>query len=144
MGARFYDSYIARWLSADTIVPDFTKPQSLNRYSYIYNRPLNLTDPSGHCPPEDQSCKPHMEDESAVGVVATAYTAPNHRSTWQHGRRDRRGFAAGATNDAAHPLGVWRSPGWASESDGEPQLLPSLSGLKRTTWDAVARFMLKL
>jgi hypothetical protein len=29
-------------------VPDPTNPQSLNRYSYVNNRPLNRVDPSGH------------------------------------------------------------------------------------------------
>ena len=36
-------------LSADTIVPDPTNPQSLNRYSYVRNNPVNFNDPSGHC-----------------------------------------------------------------------------------------------
>jgi RHS repeat-associated protein len=49
MGARWYDPMLGRWLSPDTIVPDPTNPQSLNRYSYVNNRPLNFTDPSGHC-----------------------------------------------------------------------------------------------
>lgn len=26
-------------------------PQSLNKYQYTYNNPINLTDPDGHCPP---------------------------------------------------------------------------------------------
>ncbi len=30
-------------------MPDPKNPQSLNRYSYVNNRPLSLTDPSGHC-----------------------------------------------------------------------------------------------
>jgi hypothetical protein len=41
-------SYLNRWLSPDTIVPDLANPQSLNRYSYVNNRPLNFTDPTGH------------------------------------------------------------------------------------------------
>ena len=48
MGAREYDPSLGRWLSADTIVPDPANPQSLNRYSYVYNNPLRYTDPSGH------------------------------------------------------------------------------------------------
>jgi hypothetical protein len=31
-------------------VPDLRNPQSLNRYSYVYNRPLVMRDPSGHVP----------------------------------------------------------------------------------------------
>jgi len=50
MGARWYDPTLARWLSADTIVPDPALPQGLNRYSYVSNRPVSHTDPSGHMP----------------------------------------------------------------------------------------------
>ena len=49
MNARFYIPGIARFASADTIVPDPTDPQSYNRYSYVYNNPIKLIDPSGHC-----------------------------------------------------------------------------------------------
>jgi RHS repeat-associated protein len=47
MNGRVYDPTIGRFLSADPFVqaPDFT--QSLNRYSYVLNNPLSLTDPSG-------------------------------------------------------------------------------------------------
>jgi RHS repeat-associated protein len=48
MGARFYDAYLARWLSADTIVPEPGNPQSLNRYSWVLGNPLNAVDPGGH------------------------------------------------------------------------------------------------
>ncbi|MFC1986548.1 RHS repeat-associated core domain-containing protein, partial [Chloroflexota bacterium] len=47
-GARYYDVEIGRFISADTIVPDYTNPQALNRYSYVLNNPLKYTDPSGH------------------------------------------------------------------------------------------------
>jgi RHS repeat-associated protein len=50
MGVRWYDPQIGRWISADTIVPDLTNSQSLNRYSYVLNRPLVYVDPSGHIP----------------------------------------------------------------------------------------------
>lgn len=29
---------------------DISIPQSLNKYAYVYNNPLSLTDPDGHCP----------------------------------------------------------------------------------------------
>ena len=36
------------FITADTIVQDFTDPQTLNRYSYCANNPVIRTDPSGH------------------------------------------------------------------------------------------------
>lgn len=46
--ARYYDPTLARFLSADTIVPELSNPQTLNRYSYVNNNPLRYTDPTGH------------------------------------------------------------------------------------------------
>ena len=54
MNARYYVPYINRFLSADTIVPDPANPQSWNRYSYVFNSPLNYIDPSGHDPLDAQ------------------------------------------------------------------------------------------
>ena len=47
-GARYYDAQLGRFTQADTIVPDPTSSQSLNRYSYCDNNPINYTDPTGH------------------------------------------------------------------------------------------------
>ena len=63
MGARWYDPYLGRWLSPDSIVPDPANPQSLNRYSYTRNNPVKYRDPTGH----------YSEDE-----IMTAFEA----STW--------------------------------------------------------------
>ena len=49
MRARWYDPAISRFISPDPIIPDPTNPQSLNRYSYVYNNPVRYTDSSGHC-----------------------------------------------------------------------------------------------
>jgi RHS repeat-associated protein len=46
-GARYYDPGIGRFMSADTIDPDRTNPQTLNRYSYTVNNPLRYVDPDG-------------------------------------------------------------------------------------------------
>jgi len=46
--ARFYSPKLGRFLSADTIVPSYANPQSLNRFSYTVNNPLRYTDPTGH------------------------------------------------------------------------------------------------
>ena len=47
-GARYYDPEIGRFITADTIVQAPYDPQSLNRYSYCRNNPINYTDPTGH------------------------------------------------------------------------------------------------
>ncbi len=49
-GARYYDPIIGRFVTPDTVVPSSANPQALNRYSYVYNCPLNYTDPSGNFP----------------------------------------------------------------------------------------------
>jgi RHS repeat-associated protein len=56
MGARYYDPKLARFISADTIVPFPFYPQSLNRFSYTLNNPIVLRELDGHCsflPPSD-------------------------------------------------------------------------------------------
>lgn len=47
-GARLYDPEIGRFMTPDSIVPYPTDPQSLNRYSYVQNNPVNRIDPSGN------------------------------------------------------------------------------------------------
>jgi RHS repeat-associated protein len=49
LNARVYDPTLGRFLSADPVVGDATVPQELNRFSYVLNDPLSLTDPSGLC-----------------------------------------------------------------------------------------------
>jgi RHS repeat-associated protein len=49
--ARYYDPRLGRFISADTVVPEYTHPQSLNRYSYGYNNPVRYYDSDGHCFP---------------------------------------------------------------------------------------------
>ena len=48
--ARLYDPVIVRFVSADSVVPDWYNSQAHNRYSYTLNNPLIYTDPSGHQP----------------------------------------------------------------------------------------------
>jgi len=49
-GARWYDGYLNRFLSPDTIVPDPYNPLDYDRYSYARNNPVRYNDPSGHIP----------------------------------------------------------------------------------------------
>jgi RHS repeat-associated protein len=47
MNGRVYDPGLGRFLSADPFVQAPTETQNFNRYSYVVNNPLSLTDPSG-------------------------------------------------------------------------------------------------
>jgi hypothetical protein len=45
---RYYNPVLGRFISADSIVSNYSNPQTLNRYSYVENNPVNYTDPTGH------------------------------------------------------------------------------------------------
>jgi RHS repeat-associated protein len=44
---RMYESRLYRWLSPDPLAGEIFNPQSLNRYAYVLNNPVNLIDPLG-------------------------------------------------------------------------------------------------
>jgi RHS repeat-associated protein len=71
MNGRVYDPSLGRFLSPDPYIPSAYDPQSLNRYSYVGNDPLSLTDPSGYSP--DDSARPSLvcDDGCAAWYTAT-------------------------------------------------------------------------
>ena len=46
--ARYYDPELGRFVQADTMVPNVSDSQALNRYSYASNNPFKYNDPKGH------------------------------------------------------------------------------------------------
>jgi RHS repeat-associated protein len=46
-GARYNSSQMGRFMSPDPMGGHYEDPQTLNRYSYVRNNPLSLTDPTG-------------------------------------------------------------------------------------------------
>jgi RHS repeat-associated protein len=48
MQARYFASMQGRFTSADTVGGSIGNPQSLNRYAYVGNNPMNFSDPTGH------------------------------------------------------------------------------------------------
>jgi RHS repeat-associated protein len=53
--ARYYDPSIGRFITKDPFVGTEDNPQSLHRYAYAQNNPVNLTDPSGYSPTNDRA-----------------------------------------------------------------------------------------
>jgi RHS repeat-associated protein len=62
--ARFYAPSLGRFVSADSIVPGIGNALAWDRFSYVQNNPMKLTDPSGHA----QSCP-----EYSCGVGLSTY-----------------------------------------------------------------------
>lgn len=66
-GARVYRSDFARFMSADTVVPDVGSSESWNRYSFVRNRPLTFTDPTGNSEqPETEETKPNAPTDTVT------------------------------------------------------------------------------
>jgi RHS repeat-associated protein len=47
--ARYYDPWLGRFISPDTLGRSYVDPQTLNRYSYVRNNPIIRADSTGHC-----------------------------------------------------------------------------------------------
>ena len=47
---RYYNPNIGTFISQDPYEGSMNDPMSLNRYSYVYGNPINMTDPSGMIP----------------------------------------------------------------------------------------------
>ena len=77
-GARYYSPILGRFITPDTIVQGPMNPQTLNRYSYCNNNPINLVDPTGH----------FFWFAAIVGAIVGATiggvtAAITHQSIWQ-------------------------------------------------------------
>ena len=57
--ARLYDPQLGRFIQPDTMVSNPVDPQTWNRYSYVNNNPINMTDPTGHTPCEGTTGMEH-------------------------------------------------------------------------------------
>ena len=78
MNARYYVPGIARFASADTIVPKPTNPQSFNRYTYVGNRPLSLVDPTGHVAEE-------TNEANSCGILVCGLNPYEHENLAGYG-----------------------------------------------------------
>jgi RHS repeat-associated protein len=71
--ARWFDSQLGRFISADTIIPKTGGVLSWDRYLFVLGNPLKYTDPSGHeiCM-DDGNCEKKLTAQSVLrryGVV---------------------------------------------------------------------------
>jgi RHS repeat-associated protein len=70
--ARFYDPLLARFTSADSLIPDPGNPQAWDRYAFTLNNPVKYIDPSGHdvdCSPWDSQCLALVKQEKSDALL---------------------------------------------------------------------------
>jgi RHS repeat-associated protein len=73
-GSRYYDPVLGRFIQPDTMVPDPSDSQQLNRYSYVNNNPLKYTDPTGHIAEWVIAAAVYILVSAAVGAATAAAT----------------------------------------------------------------------
>ena len=100
LNARLYDPTVGRFMSADPVAGDPSIGQELNRYSYVLNNPLSLTDPSGLC---FLGCAWKSPIFSAVLDIVLVFVLPEAEEF-------AFGFDLGATANAAIAGAVGSSP----------------------------------
>jgi RHS repeat-associated protein len=83
MNGRLYDQLLGRFTSADPYITEPGLTQNFNRYSYVSNRPLTFTDPSGFCEEWEEEVT-QLDGDTAVVCrpreVTVTGTLPNYPS----------------------------------------------------------------
>ncbi len=74
LAARYYDPQLMHFVSADSIVPDLHDPQSLHRYSYAEQDPIDYWDPSGHMRASVERKKELQQEASAYWMYSEMMT----------------------------------------------------------------------
>jgi len=69
MNGRVYDPELGRFLSPDPVVQAPYNTQNYNRYSYVWNNPLSLVDPSGYY------CRGMGQDAMSQLMAQTAFAS---------------------------------------------------------------------
>jgi RHS repeat-associated protein len=70
---RLYNPRLYRWLSPDPLAGSILNPQSLNRYAYVLNNPVNVIDPLGLDPPQGPPPHPGCGDNPTISCVWERY-----------------------------------------------------------------------
>ncbi len=77
--ARYYGSRYGSFFSGDPMGGDPSDPQTLNRYPYVRNNPLTLTDPSGMCADfvgDDSDCGGGVQIGFGIGLGSGGWGPP--------------------------------------------------------------------
>ena len=106
MNGRMYDNKLGRFLQADPYIQAPKSSQSLNRYSYLMNNPLNGTDPTGFIsewlksPVRAMMRRWSPEHASTFNGVASAFCGPFYALCYAAGSYDNARAHGASSNDA--------------------------------------------
>jgi RHS repeat-associated protein len=105
--ARYYNNAVGRFTAVDPLLASgkSADPQSFNRYVYIFNNPLNDTDPSGLCP--EGGCKDYQ---------GTVYT--NGKGAFDSKQVDKTWFEYSGSEIVDDATGQYRVYNYGAGSNG--------------------------
>jgi len=102
--ARWYDPALGRFIQADTYVPESQGVQAWDRYAFVNNNPLKLTDPTGHYACGDGIDDPRC-DEASLSFQSGVNNRPGdpmydpEYSTWRKLREGAKCAACHVVHD---------------------------------------------
>jgi RHS repeat-associated protein len=114
MNARVYDPVLGRFMAADPVTVTPYDAQSLNRYSYVDNRPLSLTDLTGLAP-KSSSCGQGMTDHDCKSMDANDRTDGGTKSAYHWRAQDGTLVDGGGVDKSG-----WTHPGRISNDTNNP------------------------
>src|SRR5262249_41565783 len=107
--ARYYSSRLGRFVSPDPLAGSILDPQSLNRYTYVLDDPIHLTDPTG---------LDHWLDANGKRTNGDYEACLNNGGTWHIGNEPE------CPGDCAPPS---TQNGWPMSSFPDPTPPPILT-----------------
>jgi RHS repeat-associated protein len=123
-GARYMSSQYGRFMSPDPSGGHFMNPQSLNRYAYVHNNPLNLIDPTGR----DCVYTDNLDSDGTVTVQRGDCTSDTDNGIFVNGTIDTNSFNLTQDQNGDLSLGF----GYTNDDTGNFSLfstnLPGMSG----------------
>lgn len=120
--ARYYDPYLNQFIQPDTIVPNWSDPQTLNRYTYANNDPVNRIDPSGHVSIHIQVVIRYAFRYGFVPEYVIPSTIPAGPPRWPGQRRGQRVDLADFKNFAIYEVEPYNSNGVYPAGHGPSQV----------------------
>lgn len=100
MNGRIFDPLTGRFLSGDPLIEDPMNGQSYNRYSYVFNNPTNLTDPTGFKSDRDPTGLGDVHQGCGGGAENCVTIWINHPSAHGKGKGDKAQATAGTRGES--------------------------------------------